>query len=310
MSLYFDIQLNQALRYCEGYYIESEAKRFFQIYPFTTENISGYIDQFDVKGKKILTVGSSGDQVIELALHGGKEITVVDICPQTKEYFYLKKAGLLFFEKSLFESFFCYKDYPRVFKDNINVFRKSNFQKLEPILRLLDYESYLFWGELFNSYTSEIVRKHLFFDDEKRISMLQKQLRYLSSVTQYHQAKEQIAKISPTFLIGDIFENDLREKYDIIWLSNIAVYYPLEQMKELVERLQQNLNPLGKMMICYLYDTKKDTVYQEDWAEVYNLEKTLNIFPDAKLVNFLGVEGIRSQKTSVQDAVLTLQKKR
>ena len=125
-----------------------------------------------------------------------------------------------------------------------------------------------------------------------------------------HQEKEQIAKISPTFLIGDIFENDLREKYDIIWLSNIAVYYPLEQMKELVERLQQNLNPLGKMMICYLYDTKKDTVYQEGWAEVYNLEKTLNIFPDAKLVNFLGVEGIRSQKTSVQDAVLTLQKKR
>ena len=60
----------------------------------------------------------------------------------------------------------------------------------------------------------------------------------------------------------------------------------------------------------FLYDTKKDTVYQEDWAEVYNLEKTLNIFPDAKLVNFLGVEVIRSQKTSVQDAVLTLQKKR
>ena len=45
-------------------------KAFFRLYPFTTENIDGYMDVFDVSGKKSLSVGSSGDQGINLAMRG------------------------------------------------------------------------------------------------------------------------------------------------------------------------------------------------------------------------------------------------
>ena len=38
--------------------------RFYSIYPFTTENISGYIDCFDLDKHNLLTVGSSTDQVL------------------------------------------------------------------------------------------------------------------------------------------------------------------------------------------------------------------------------------------------------
>ena len=50
-------QLNKLLKRRDG-------DRFKLIYKFTTENISGYIKEFDFKNKSLLTVGSSGDQVI------------------------------------------------------------------------------------------------------------------------------------------------------------------------------------------------------------------------------------------------------
>ena len=68
---------------------------FSKIYPFTTENIDGYMPYFKLKDRSLLTVGSSGDQVINAIFAGCKDITVIDICPFTKEYYELKKAALL-----------------------------------------------------------------------------------------------------------------------------------------------------------------------------------------------------------------------
>ena len=58
----FNDALYKASMTCEGklYYISE----FSKIYTFTTENISGYIDYFDLDNKSLLTVGSSGDQVL------------------------------------------------------------------------------------------------------------------------------------------------------------------------------------------------------------------------------------------------------
>ena len=47
-------QLNKLLKRRDG-------DRFKLIYKFTTENISGYIKEFDFKKKSLLTVGSSVD---------------------------------------------------------------------------------------------------------------------------------------------------------------------------------------------------------------------------------------------------------
>ena len=69
--------------------------RFSKIYPFTTENIAGFIDFFDLKDRSLLTVGSSGDQPINAALKGCKDITVVDVNPLTRYYYYFKVATIL-----------------------------------------------------------------------------------------------------------------------------------------------------------------------------------------------------------------------
>ena len=50
-----------------------------KIYPFTTENIKGYLGKLGPKDKTILTVGSSGDQAFNSLLLGAKEVTVFDV---------------------------------------------------------------------------------------------------------------------------------------------------------------------------------------------------------------------------------------
>jgi len=166
----FEKLLCSASKKCEGYYDEYCAKNlmniFMNIYPFTTKNIAGYIDNFDLKDKSLLTVGSSGDQVLNAILKGCRDITVIDINPYTKFYYYLKVAGILNFNLNEFKSFFRYKEYPNVFVDNEKVFSLDLYQKLKDDLRILDYESYIFWDELFSNHKLYKVRWELFSNDE------------------------------------------------------------------------------------------------------------------------------------------------
>ena len=90
-----------AIKRCENIFVDD--KEFDQIYPFTTENIAGYIDYFDLKDKSLLTVGSSGDQVFNAALKDVKTVTLLDINSYTKYYYYLKEASILELSMSEFE---------------------------------------------------------------------------------------------------------------------------------------------------------------------------------------------------------------
>ena len=96
MTKKFDILLNNAMKRCEGSVVSDMASNysFYKIYPFTTENIAGYINQFDLREHSLLTVGSSGDQVINAILSGGRDIMVLDINPYTKFYYYLSSLRI------------------------------------------------------------------------------------------------------------------------------------------------------------------------------------------------------------------------
>lgn len=150
MLMEFQDILEDTMRECRGEFLEYDYQGFFKIYPFTTENIDGYMDNFDVFGKKSLTVGSSGDQVINLAMRGCLDQTVIDVCPNTKFYFYLKKAGLLELDYSEFLQFFRFRNYPMLFKENSSVFSSELYDKLKNTLYDLDKDSFTFWDTLFH----------------------------------------------------------------------------------------------------------------------------------------------------------------
>lgn len=309
---YFENILDSAIKRCEGKIIYDQAfcKNFSDIYPFTTENISGYINSFDLRNKSLLTVGSSGDHVLNAIYKNCKEITVLDINPYTKFYYYLKAAGIIELSKDEFLEFFRYKDYPKVFKDNKYVFHKSYYEKLKIALRLLDYESYLFWDELFNTYTGEQIRKQLFSIDEDRTNVIEGMNLYLEASI-FEKLKSKLINANINFIIGDIFKEELTELYDVIWLSNIGTYLSRHFVKIMTDKMSKLLNNNGMLLISYLYETVEQSGYQEDCCPIYDLEKTLKMLEeyDPEFISFQGVKGIKFNEEEIKDSLLVYRKK-
>ena len=151
--------LYKATSICDGKF--RYISEFSRIYPFTTENVSGYIDLFDFNNKSLLTVGSSGDQILNAFYNGARDITLYDINEYAKYYVYLKIAGILSLSYEEFQMFFL-KHYSSPFEDNKLMFSKELFEKIKDNLRLLDYESYLFFDELISLYDGKKIRSRLF----------------------------------------------------------------------------------------------------------------------------------------------------
>ena len=68
---------------------------FQEVYPFTTEVISGYFKDIDFKDKKVMTLGSSSDQAFNALLLGAKKIVVYDINENTAKFGKLKRNAIL-----------------------------------------------------------------------------------------------------------------------------------------------------------------------------------------------------------------------
>lgn len=307
-----DNRLGEAINYCEGNNIYSGDKFHnfkHYIYPFTTENINGYIDLFDLKGRSLMCTGSSGDQVINSILCGCKDISVVDINPFCRYYYYLKRVGILYLELDEFLYFFKYKDYPRVFEENWYVFDRNIFNKIKCNLRYIDFESYLFWDELFSNYNGVTVRKRLFSYDEDRSSMLCMMNRYLSSNIDYDMIRSLIKKVNPVFVESNLFDYSSNKYFDNIWLSNVCCYLSYDEIKVLFERLNKFLNDGGKMLLSYLYDYNKGMGYDDNWKDVYNFNKIKEMCNGMDIVSFSGINGYKFGNDAMRDSVLVYSKK-
>ena len=303
---YFDTVLNDAINMCYGRVYKNE---FDLIYPFTTENISGYIDKFNLINKSLLTVGSSSDQAINAIFNGCSDISVVDINPYTKFYYYLKVACLIELDLDEFLKFLRFKDYPKVFNDNKEVFNKEIYDKIKITLRLLDYESYLFWDELFNTFSSIDIR-NLFSNDEYRTNVIKYCNKYLKNIESYEITRAKIKSIRPNFIEGNLFDIVINKKFDNIWLSNIGTYIKVDDLKKLIDKLVLLLNKNGLILISYLYDTTINSEYKPNFKEIYNLEKTLDILKEygVKLSSFIGVQGIEFMEHRIKDSILVHKK--
>lgn len=263
--------LEDTMRECRGEFLEYDYQGFFKIYPFTTENIDGYMHNFDVFGKKSLTVGSSGDQVINLAMCGCLDQTVIDVCPNTKFYFYLKKAGLLELDYSEFLQFFRFRNYPMLFKENSSVFSSELYDKLKNTLYDLDKDSFTFWDTLFYDVDPSFI-----FSD----------------------------------LTDMKYDASNLEEYDFINLSNLGTWWSLNTTKRVVDSLSSHLKDDGNLLICYLYDTTESSPYSHDYHNIYDVSKCRLFFAPhySYLYSFPGIEGIMKNNDYARDSVMVYQK--
>ena len=207
--------------------------------------------------------------------------------------------------------FLRYKDYPNIFEDNKNVFNIESWNKVKIVLRLIDYESYLFWDELFQTINPEKIRKRLFSLDEYNSKLILNCNPYLKSKDLYEEIRNKVKNIHPTFINSNIFNVDLKRKYDNIWLSNIGTSITKEEiLVKMTDNLVNFLNKEGLLLISYLYETDKNTKYEESWNIIYNLDKTFELLKDYQpyLETFIGVEDFKFNCNTMNDSILVYRK--
>ena len=153
------------------------------------------------------------------------------------------------------------------------------------------------------------VRRNLFNQDEDRYEVLKEANLYLKNEEAYNEAKKLIEDVEPKFIQGNIFDIELEEEYDNIWLSNLAQYYPLEDHKKLLDKLSGNLRKNGKMLVCYLYGISDEYV-DLNGEGIYDIDKAKEVLGDyiTTIKAFTGTKGLKFKSDYLKDSVMIYQK--
>lgn len=304
-----DLIIKNAINQCHSKHDLMSFKKM--IYCFTTENISGYIDEFKLFNKSLLTVGSSGDQVLNAILRGCDDVTLFDINPYAIYYLYLKITALLSLTKEEYCEFFWPPEsrfaYNRKFLDS------SNLQKVIESLKSVNYDAYLFWSTLLENVPKKLIKKNLFFSEKYDKRVIQTINPYLHSESVYELLRRRVENANITFINGNVLGENNLGNYDNIWLSNICCYLSLSEIKELVDKMSGHLNASGKLLISYLYDIMYETPDYDESSSIYNFKKTFELLEEyndgLEMISFAGVTGMQI-RTMDQDGALIYTRKK
>ena len=246
------------------------AKLYQEVYPFTTEMISGYFEEIDFKDKTVLTVGSSLDQAYNALLLGAKKIVVYDINENVIKFGKLKRDLILSTSREdLYDKVLSQEEIPFT-KDVLN---KQLVYKTNPYLR--DEESY------------QKLRRIL--EDDSKINYI------TGDLTQVNNLEGQLFDI---IITSNVFQNIA---------CFIGDANPYLKLKEIFELLKEHITEEAIIQLLYIYSFNSKDL--EDSNEIDNtLRNIKKIYEALKTRNLyvLTFEGIADKK----DAVLTYQKTR
>ncbi|MBO7527878.1 MAG: DUF3419 family protein, partial [Clostridia bacterium] len=93
---------------------------FDRFYSMTNEHLYTMFKNLDVKNKDVLTVGSSGDQILYAILFGAKNVTCFDINPFVKPFYDYKVAAIKALD---------YKSFRSIAHFNISKFENDHWQR-------------------------------------------------------------------------------------------------------------------------------------------------------------------------------------
>ncbi len=188
---------------------------FHHLYLSSNELIDNYLSAFDLKGKKVLTVGSSGDQVLFALAHGASEVVCLDINIFAKYFYEYKAAGI--------------KKYPYyriqgMLKDDEDYFTKRYFKAVQ---NELSPETKEFWNAAFEngleskqwalSTDSTLISKSI-HKDEAAYTRIREALQHPHTVRHIYDDVRHLDR-----KLGS------EDKFDLILLSNICEYIGLEK---------------------------------------------------------------------------------
>lgn len=235
-----------------------------RIYPFTNEIFVAYEKYFEGR-KKMLSVIGSGDQIFNAILKGTKHVEAFDINKLVKYYFYLKKAAIEVLSREEFIDMFLEFTCDR---------NKINWFYFERIIKALDPASANFWGNLMQKYGWDwytLRSSKLFYGTGLLIEDIININPYLSN-DGYSRLKEQIRDVSVEVKDGnilDLADEYKKEKYDLIYLSNIWAYLRWDEYNRMQQKLQLTENGC---LVAYSF-REIDTPFPDDVCQRVRVSK-------------------------------------
>lgn len=279
--------------------IKREEQNFLKapIYLYGTEAIGTYYSALDIKGKSVLTINGSGDQVLNAYFFGAKRVVGFDILKNTHYMLKLKISAIKKLNYKEFLSFFGSKDDLGNLDYFVYVLLKEN----------LDKETIKFFGELyaqFNNDGKKLIGSENFRKRKEFYAKLNEINPFLSSEENYQKMQKIIVNVNPIFIESDIHEIFLKtsEKFDIINLSNVLNYIsnklakeneprPIEYInKKILLNLKKMLHEKGKIIFYYFHRTPKEV----ETTPLVNKERSIKWLKEQKdfIVSRIEFKGI------------------
>lgn len=223
------------------------------LYLFATEDMRTYYKEFD-HPETFLTIGASGDQLLNAILLGAKRIDVFDSNPLSKRGCALKIEAF----KSLTK------------KDFMKYYRRFSAGIFNRFSSNLSEQDSIFWNSLYDIKDGEDIARDLFVYKRLEPELIKKINPYLDDEN-YEKLKSMIDGVeinyidAPLYSLPSFLGNRL---YDGITLSNIYEYLVFgENVNEkevnvfyefIMGEIYSRLTKGGKAMIAYLYAFNDD----------------------------------------------------
>lgn len=262
--------------------------RFDSIYPFTTENIAGYMNDLDLTGKRIITVTGSADHILNAILKGATDITTFDINPLTEKYMDLKISVIKKLSYNEFLNIFLFDDVNIDY--NIITSLDMSLESKNFWIKQLETQNKLLHSSLFNTKyynpTSKLWQNIYLKEDN------------------YNLLKTKLNNVNINFICTSLKDLELTQDYDYMFLSNISDYLNLMFTDDLLVSYKNLINKFLKRVkviyFAYLYDIENKNFR----SDIDDLNKVKKVFSNFEVVTFNSA--LETAKTNIKDGVLIL----
>ena len=276
----YDYMFNLFTSELENYYkyliySQSGNKTTEKAYSFTNENLKNFFNSeyIDVNGKRVLTVGSSGDQALNAIYYGAKSVDVVDMNIMTKLFIDLKTAMI----KNL--SFEDFEQYSVAFVDYIEKYYPKISHDLPPETQRF-FDTILLNGDFV--WLNNFIRESGFRGASNSV--------IYTDIDAYNSLQNKLLSgdYEINVIVGDIarFVDLTHGKYDLILLSNIYEYFAMhastdaggrfvEEFYEAIENLYKNRLDKNGLIEVTSRDYRITKMYSDETKHLHKFLKTL-----------------------------------
>lgn len=225
---------------------------------WTSNENSGYIRQILKTSDSVLSVASTLDNVIDMALYGIRNIYAVDINPSQLPVSWLKYASVVYLKE--YSEF-----YDFVVSTSENALSRKIANKILNAEETITEEN-KFWRMLYNDNTATDIRRKYFLNEPYYIDKHMKRVMHFDYIKpdRWNEAKEALDASTIYVENSDIFNIYLPDNaFDVIYLSNLHNFYTPNDYVSKIRKMHSHLRNKGRILL-YCIGMKENWFYAWD----------------------------------------------